>query len=374
MCPDGVFISGQGLAGRLFHEAIKPVMSEHAPGVPYAAGLLGAGSDVLGYDTVRSTDHDWGPRQTLLLRESDHARFHDQLDRMFLDLLPEKIAGYPTRFREFPGEPHIVHMADDTEVSSRRHGINITSSSRLLEQHLGLRSVNELDMAAWLTLSEQQLLEVTSGIVFHDDIGELSEIRQALAWYPEDVWRYRMAAAWKRIAQLEPFVGRTGEVGDDLGSHIIGLSLVRDVMRLAMLQARSYAPYAKWLGSAFNLLPAAHSLMPWLDRARLARTWQEREAGVIGAVGILAKHHNGLALTEPIDPCPRPFHTRPFEVMDAERFAVALTSSIKHPAVRALPKHLGGIDQYMDSTDALVNTELRQVLREWLRHRQGPVQ
>jgi hypothetical protein len=53
--------------------------------------------------------------------------------------------------------------------------------------------------------------------------------------------------------------------------------------------------------------------------------------------------------------------------MDAERFADALTASIEDPVVRALPRHLGGIDQYLDSTDALVHGELRRVIREWVR-------
>jgi hypothetical protein len=164
-------------------------------------------------------------------------------------------------------------------------------------------------------------------------------------------------------------VSRTGDVGDDLGSHVIGLSLVRDVMRLALLQARHYAPYPKWLGTAFARVPDVAELVPWLNRARFAVTWQEREAGIVGAVRALTARHNALGLTTPVDPTPRPFHQRPFTVMDAERFADALTTSIQDPAVQALPKHLGGIDQYLDSTDALVNAELRQALREWLRSR-----
>jgi hypothetical protein len=357
------FIPGADLARRLFEEAIGALMAEHAPGLPYAAGLLGAGSDVLGYDTARSMDHDWGPRQLVLLREGDLARWHDRLDRMFLAALPATVAGFPTRYRGFSEEPGTLHLTIDGD----RHRIEITSLPRFLDRHLGVQRANDIDVAMWLTVSEQQVLEVTAGAVFHDALGDLTDIRGILSWYPDDVWRYRMAAAWKRIAQIEPFVGRAGEVDDNLGSQVIALSLARDVMRLAMLQARRYAPYAKWLGTAFARLPDAADLTPRLDRARYATTWQEREAGLVGAVRVLAERHNALGLAEPIEPSPRPFHDRPFTVLDAERFANALTASVTDPVVRALPMHLGGMDQYLDSTDALVSGELRRVIRAWLR-------
>ncbi|WP_202870597.1 DUF4037 domain-containing protein [Kribbella sp. VKM Ac-2571] len=79
-------------------------------------------------------------------------------------------------------------------------------------------------------------------------------VRDALAWYPDQIWRWTLACQWSRIAQEEAFVQRTHEVGDELGSRVVAARLVRDLMRLAMLQARTYAPYSKWLGTAFARL------------------------------------------------------------------------------------------------------------------------
>ena len=42
--------------------------------LPYAAALVGGGSQVLGYDTPMSTDHDWGPAVTLFLPEDEAGR------------------------------------------------------------------------------------------------------------------------------------------------------------------------------------------------------------------------------------------------------------------------------------------------------------
>ena len=52
------FIPGLELAGAFYREAVGPLIGD----VPHAAALIGTGSDVLGFDTARSTDHGWGPR------------------------------------------------------------------------------------------------------------------------------------------------------------------------------------------------------------------------------------------------------------------------------------------------------------------------
>lgn len=90
----------------------------------------------------------------------------------------------------------------------------------------------------------------------------MTERRDVLRWYPDDVWRYVLAAGWLRIDQEEPFVGRTGGSGDDLGSRIIAARIARDQTKLAFLVERRWAPYSKWLGRAFALAPPGSSASP----------------------------------------------------------------------------------------------------------------
>src|SRR3954447_20880781 len=52
------FVSGLELSNAFYAEAVAPLVGD----IPHAAALLGWGSDVLGFDTSRSTDHGWGPR------------------------------------------------------------------------------------------------------------------------------------------------------------------------------------------------------------------------------------------------------------------------------------------------------------------------
>ena len=152
-----------------------------------------------------------------------------------------------------------------------------------------VRQTGDIDVRSWLSAPQQRLLEATSGAVFADPDGVLGAIRERLAWYPQDVWLFMLASQWRRIDQEEAFVGRTAEAGDELGSRILAARLVRDVVRLAFLQERRSAPYAKWLGTAFRELPIAEELGPHLDAALAATDYARREAALCLAYECVAR-------------------------------------------------------------------------------------
>jgi hypothetical protein len=143
------------------------------------------------------------------------------------------------------------------------------------------------------------------------------------------------------------------------------MSLIDDAIKLAFLQERRYAPYAKWLGTAFSRLASAAQLGPAFEQIRYAHSWQAREAGLVTVMLRLGERHNTLGLTEPIEPVIREFHNRPFRVIFAERYSRALRDSIADPHVRALPVDIGSTDQFLATTDASGNQSLRKALRTW---------
>lgn len=201
---------------------------------------------------------------------------------------------------------------------------------------------------------------MTGGEVFHDDTGDLVDIRERLAWYPDDVWRYLLGCAWRRIAQEEAFVGRTAEVGDELGSRIVTARISRDLMRLRFLLERRYAPYSKWLGTAFAGLDASGGTQAALERALAADSYEEREAGLTIAYEAAARTFNALDVVAPVDePTVRTFYSRPFLVLMADRFADACFAALEDPWLRSLPP-VGSVDQYLDSTDALYPERARR--------------
>jgi Domain of unknown function (DUF4037) len=331
------FIPGLDLARLFYDEAVAPVLASALRGVPYSAGLVGAGSEVQGFDTVRSTDHAWGPRLQVFLETDDFRDRAEGLEALLERELPLEFRGHPVRFAYPFGTP-------------ARHWVHLVDVRGYFREAFGADPLAGPSASAWLTTPTQVLRELTGGEVFHDGTGLLRPYRAALAWYPEDLWRHVLAAQWMRLSQEEPFVGRCGEVGDDLGSAVVAARQVRDLMKLCLLMNRVYPPYSKWLGSAFAGLDCARELSPLLSAALAAGDWQARELFLSPAYEVVAGLHNALGLTEPVDPGVRYFHDRPFLVLDSFRFADALVATVADPVVRVLPR-VGAYDQYIDNTD-----------------------
>jgi hypothetical protein len=232
------------------------------------------------------------------------------------------------------------------------HHVEVAALGAWLSLRIGFDARAGISTPQWLCAPQQRLFEVTSGAVFHDDGGELAAVRATLAWYPDDVWLWLLACQWRRLDQEEPFVGRAAEVGDELGSRVVAARLVRDVMRLAFLLERRYAPYSKWLGSAFARLDAAATLQPVLLDVLAARDYDTREEALVAAVEELARRHNALEVTAPVDATARLFHSRPFRVLGSSRFVDACLERVHEPWLRSLPL-IGGVDQISDSSDVL---------------------
>ncbi|WP_217428571.1 DUF4037 domain-containing protein [Microlunatus speluncae] len=333
------FLPGLELSRRYYREVVRPIVAEGFPELSYAAGLIGHGSEVLGLDTERSTDHDWGPRLLIFLAD-DQADRAAELKATVGDRLPETFLGFPTVFPE------------------GTHRVAVSGIGDWLRWRLGFDPRQRLETVDWLSAPTQVLAEITGGAIFHDGLGDLGRVREQLGWYPDDLWRYLLACQWQRIGQEEAFPGRTAQVGDDLGSVIIAARLARDVVRLCLLMARTYPPYSKWLGSAFARLPIAETVGPRLSEALAARDWPARERHLNAAYVEVARAHNALELTEPLDPEPVQFWDRPFFVPAGERFTEALRATITDPALRRLPP-IGAVDHFIDSTDAVNQYEVR---------------
>jgi hypothetical protein len=295
-------------------------------------------------------DHGWGPRLLLFLSEAEFDTYRDRIEQRLRLGLPTAIHRFPTHFRRHEDGSVVMAAVEKGPVD---HGVRILTARGMVQHWLGVDLDARWSAVEWLTFPDQILRSLTAGAVFYDGLGQLEPLRARLAATPHDVWLYRLAAQWRRIAQEEHILGRCGQVGDELGSLLVAARLVRDLMRLCFLLERQYVPYIKWLGTAFQRLRCAAQLAPVLEDALRAPTAHAREAALNGAYEIVAGMHNALGITEPLADQVSPFHSRPFCVIHADRFADAMRAAITDPEVRALPDHLGSIDQWVDSTDVL---------------------
>jgi hypothetical protein len=349
-------LPGAEVARRFFAAVVAPLLDQAAPGLRYAAGRLGSGSDVLGLDDATSRDHDWGCRLTLLVDAEDRDQV-PVLSRLLEERLPERFGELPVRFG----------VTWDGAVS---HNVEVATVGGFAASRLGVDPTGGLSVPGWLSLTGQSVLEVTAGPVFADRTRALAPVRALLAWYPPDVERYVLAAGWQRLGRQLPMVGRTAEAGDELGSRLLSARLAGDVMALAFTLSRQWAPYAKWRGTVFRSLPAAARL-GGLGAAVTAPGWREREDALAAGCEVLLDVQRERGLPAP-GAAVIPFYDRPYRAVD-QAVPDGLLASVTDPEVARLPPLVGSVEQWADSTDVLGSpgrrAGLRAVYQAWSRAR-----
>lgn len=356
------FIKGLRLGELFYEQAARPLLEKQFPALAYSAAMLGWSSEILGYDDEESRDHNWGPRFQLFLAPEDYDARGTEIKETLARLLPRTFRGYSTNFRAIPGDaPNVVLIEPAAAGEPVNHKIDLETFEGWWRHNMGRPPAGELTAADWLTFSEQKLLAFTSGRVFRDDLG-LEELRRRFGYYPEDVWLYLLACEWKYVAEEEAFVGRAGFVGDELGSALVASRIVRRLMRLCFLYERRYAPYSKWFGTAFSRLACGPELVPLMRAALAAADWREREQRLAAAYEAVARLHNDAGITEPIEPKVSP-HGRPYLVLHAERFGLAVVRRLEARGFPPAKFWVGSVNQFAANDDALTDARLCRALK-----------
>ena len=206
------FIPGLKLSELFYKEAVKPILDLKFPQLRYSAALIDSGSEVLGFDTPQSRDHNWGPRLLLFLSKADYREKRDKISTVLGRRLPSTFHGYSTHFSE-PDEEGVQLPREVKNGEPINHRVDVSTVESFFQGYLGINPYDEINELDWLTLSQQRLRTIRSGRVFHDGL-ELNKIRKKLKYYPKDVWLYLLACQWHRIEQEEPSMARCGGLGD----------------------------------------------------------------------------------------------------------------------------------------------------------------
>ncbi|HVE59585.1 MAG TPA: DUF4037 domain-containing protein [Pyrinomonadaceae bacterium] len=351
------FIKGLELSERFYEEVVADILKTNFPRLRYSAGLIGWGSEILGFDDTQSTDHNYGLRFYVFLRDEDYEKYFAQINRVLDENLPAEFYGFPTVFEI---------VANDDQRNKRenfRHQIVIETINKHFLRYLGCNPFEKLRATDWLAFPEHKLLGVTSGKVFSDESGELESVRRKFAYFPNDVWLYLLAAQWTKIFEEQAFVGRCGQVGDELGSALIAARQIKNLMRLGFLIERKYAPYSKWFGSGFSRLNCAGELNPVFEKVLQACAWRERDNFLAKAYRIVIKNYNNLKITSPMNEEVSEYFSRPFLAIKDESVVGKLLSEITDEEIKSIEHSLGSVNQFVDSNALLNDVSLTQKLK-----------
>ncbi len=224
---------GLELSESFYHTYGEALLTERFPELidRISAGLLGAGSECLGYDDALSRDHDYTPDFCIFLPGED------VISRREAFLLERAYHSLP---KEYMG----VKRAVLSPVGGNRRGV--LRLSEFLMEKLGSPD-GQLSKEQWLRLPSQYLLEVTNGKVFYDGSGELTRVRKALAGYPEEIRKKRLAGHLLMMAQAGTYnLARCLRHGETAAAQLALNEFVEEALEVFFLLENRYLPYYKW--------------------------------------------------------------------------------------------------------------------------------
>jgi uncharacterized protein DUF4037 len=254
-------MQGSELSRRFFEERVRPLIREYdaALEADMAAGVLGMGSDTSGLDDELSREHHWGPRCSLLLSDPLESRCAG-LEAFLTEKAGTEFLGYP-----------IYHNRHN------RCGVSVETVSGFFRDMVGRERAPER-LEEWFALTEADLYHVTHGQVFVDGPGELARRRKAFSYYPEPIWRKKLADWLIFLVGHGVYNINRARQRQDWPTATIYLGVtVKRVLETGHLLNRTYAPYNKWLYRSFQRLPRfCGDVVPLIDHAIATPSWEEK--------------------------------------------------------------------------------------------------
>ncbi len=225
---------------RAFYEEIgAPVLNEQFADIlsELAVGLMGSGSECFGFDDEVSKDHDFEPAFCIFIPDNLDRKTEFELERAYAKL-PKEFMGFE-RARLGP-------------VGGGRHGV--IKIGDFFENKTGRRDGN-LNLADWFSVPENSLCEAVNGEIFFDNFGLLTEIREKLKYFPEDIRLKKLAGRLLLMGQAGQYnYPRCIKRGDTAAAQLAVFEFVKNAMSAVFLLHKRYMPYYKWCFRALREL------------------------------------------------------------------------------------------------------------------------
>lgn len=220
--------------GRSMIKEKFPVLADRA-----AVGLVGQGSECLGFDDEISRDHDYGPSFCIWLTREDYDKFGCSLAAEYAKL-PASFEGVDGRI-------------------STAHGKGRVGVLAIPDFYYGLIGYEDVPASnrEWMWIPETRLCTAVNGKVFADCLGEFSRIRnKLLSFYPEDVRIKKLAARAAVMAQSGQYnYGRAIKRGETVAAQLALAEFIKSTISICYLLNKRYMPFYKWMHHGMKELP-----------------------------------------------------------------------------------------------------------------------
>ena len=228
-----------------YESAGKAMIEKHFPQYVerIAVGLVGEGSDCFGFDDEISSDHDYAPGFCMWLTEKDYQEIGAKLQKEYDKL-----------------------TSSEGRLGYRRGVFSINQFySGIMEIAGDYENTLSVD---YETCKEHLLATASNGQVFRDDLGVFTKIRnQILKYYPETVWRRKLAQCIHDFAQYaQSNYSRMMARKDTVTAMICVGKGVESALDLVYLLERTYAPYYKWKKKGLENSRLAKQIFPILEK------------------------------------------------------------------------------------------------------------
>lgn len=258
-------IAGIELARRFYEEIGAPMLHEKFAEYEnkIAVGFVGEGSERFGFDDGYSQDHDFGPGFCMWVTKSTYEEIGEKLQQEY-DKLPKSFMG-------------ITRM--DTKMAQGRCGVQVIGD--FYEHYTGFRQSPE-KVSDWIEIEDYKLATVTNGVVFRDDEGIFTDIRNDFLNQPGKARLVKLARELSAMAQMgQANYGRSMGRKDYVTANICIAKFMEHTMKCLYILNGKYAPYYKWLlrGTRdLEILPEVGDIMRALaDMPDQREAWKEYE-------------------------------------------------------------------------------------------------
>ena len=272
--------TGLELSEQYYRQIAEKALLEAFPELAgrLAVGLVGEGSDCLGFDDKFSEDHDFGPGFCIWVSREDYDLYGNALSD-FYESLPKTFMGY----------------ARNTVNGQDRIGVFCIDD--FFRKYCGFSSASELSEHV-LRISDEKFSILFNGRIFYDPSSLfLTRRKEFLDVFTDKIWQWKIAAACIELGKYGQYnYPRSMKRGDYVTAQMILYKYIEVLLKLVHYVNHTFPPYYKWLKKSASkqekLAVLADLTDALADFADGREAWKKDPTGagdkIVGTIEIIA--------------------------------------------------------------------------------------